>query len=198
MGQAPYFGEYVKQQLIRKLGAKRVFGSGFRVYTTIDLRLQKLANDAIHKWLPSPDGPQAALVDDQPEHRRGARDGRRQQLPRRASSTSPCRASASPARRSSRSCSRPRSKQGISPLTTFASKPVSIFLGNKYWNVHNYEGEYLGPIDLVEGDLRVRQLGVRAADARRRAGERRADGEAARHHEPAAQRTSRSVSARRR
>jgi membrane peptidoglycan carboxypeptidase len=27
---------------------------------------------------------------------------------------------------------------------------VSIFLGNKYWSVHNYEGEYLGPIDLTK------------------------------------------------
>jgi membrane peptidoglycan carboxypeptidase len=40
-------------------------------------------------------------------------------------------------------------RQGISPLTTFTSKPVSIFLGDKYWNVHNYEGEYLGPTDLT-------------------------------------------------
>src|SRR5436305_977546 len=30
-GQAPYFGEYVKQQLIDQFGAKRVFGGGFRV-----------------------------------------------------------------------------------------------------------------------------------------------------------------------
>jgi len=32
------------------------------VHTTIDLGLQKLARDAIDKWLPSTDGPQAALV----------------------------------------------------------------------------------------------------------------------------------------
>jgi len=41
-------------------------------------------------------------------------------------------------------------KEGISPFTTFTSKPVSLFLGDKYWNVHNFEGEYLGPIDLVK------------------------------------------------
>ena len=41
-------------------------------------------------------------------------------------------------------------KEGISPLTTFTSKPISIFLGNKYWYVHNFEGEYLGPIDLTK------------------------------------------------
>src|SRR5262249_46069966 len=34
--------------------------------------------------------------------------------------------------------------------STFESKPVSIFLGNKYWNVNNYEGEYLGTINLVK------------------------------------------------
>ena len=149
MGQAPYFGEYVKQQLIRKLGAKRVFGSGFRVYTTIDLRLQKLANDAIHKWLPSPDGPQAALVTINPStgailamvggsnfHQSQfnlAVQGERQP----GSSFKPFVLATA-------------LKQGISPLTTFTSKPVSIFLGNKYWYVHNYEGEYLGPINLVK------------------------------------------------
>ena len=51
LGQAPYFGEYVKQQLIAndEIGAKRVFGGGFRVHTTINLRLQRLAREAIDK-----------------------------------------------------------------------------------------------------------------------------------------------------
>ena len=39
--------------------------------------------------------------------------------------------------------------------------------------MHNYEGEYLGPIDLDEGDRRLRQLRLLPAHARRRAGERR-------------------------
>ena len=146
---APYFGEYVKQQLIRNLGAKRVFGGGYRVYTTIDLRLQKLATDAIHKWLPSPDGPQAALVTINPStgavlamvggsnfHQSQfnlAVQGERQP----GSAFKPFVLAAA-------------LKQGISPLTTFTSKPISIFLGNRYWSVHNYEGEYLGPINLVK------------------------------------------------
>ena len=41
-------------------------------------------------------------------------------------------------------------QEGISPQTTFKSGPVSIFLGNKYWVVHNYEGESLGVIDLTK------------------------------------------------
>ena len=41
-------------------------------------------------------------------------------------------------------------KEGISPLSVFDSHPISIFLGNRYWTPSNYEGEYLGPINLVK------------------------------------------------
>jgi penicillin-binding protein 1A len=148
MGQnAPYFGEYVKQQLIRKLGAKQVFGSGYRVYTTIDLRLQKLASDAIHKWLPSPDGPQAALVTINPS------TGAVLAMVGGANFHTSQFNLAVQGERQPGSAFKPfvlatALKQGIAPQTTFTSKPVSIFLGDRYWNVHNYEGEYLGPIDL--------------------------------------------------
>ena len=38
--------------------------------------------------------------------------------------------------------------QGISPQTTFTSKPTVINLGDKLWAVHNYENSYLGTINL--------------------------------------------------
>jgi membrane peptidoglycan carboxypeptidase len=40
-------------------------------------------------------------------------------------------------------------KQGISPTTTFVSRPISIFIGDKYWSPHNYENAYIGPASLV-------------------------------------------------
>ena len=82
MGQSPYFGEYVKSQLIDQLGAKRVFGGGYRVTTTIDLRLQKLARAAIDKFLPSTRRTAGGARRAQPGDGRGARDVRRAQLPR--------------------------------------------------------------------------------------------------------------------
>ena len=82
MGQAPYFGEYVKAQLITPARREAVFGGGCACDTTIDLRLQKLARDAIDKWLPSPDRAAGGARRDQPVNRRGARDVRRPQLPR--------------------------------------------------------------------------------------------------------------------
>ena len=35
-------------------------------------------------------------------------------------------------------------QQGISPLTSFDSKPVTIFTGDRYWHVTNYESDYAG------------------------------------------------------
>jgi len=43
---APYFANYVKQQLIDQYGAAKVFGGGYRVTTSIDLALQKAARRA--------------------------------------------------------------------------------------------------------------------------------------------------------
>ncbi|TMM12060.1 MAG: PBP1A family penicillin-binding protein [Actinobacteria bacterium] len=147
-GQVPYFGEYVKEQLIQRFGASRVFGSGFRVYTTINLKLQQLARDAVQKILPSPEGPQAALVSINPTDGSvlAMIGGRNFHVSQYNLATA--------RERQTGSAFKPfvlatALREGISPLTTYVSKPVSIFLGNKYWSVHNYEGEYLGPIDLV-------------------------------------------------
>ena len=40
-------------------------------------------------------------------------------------------------------------RQGISPVTTFDSKPVDIDAGDRVWHVTNYEGDYLGRVDLA-------------------------------------------------
>ena len=147
-GQAPFFGEYVKSQLIDRFGAKRVFGGGFRVYTTINFKLQSLARAAVNQWLPSPDGPQAALVALNPKTGAvlamyGGENFNKSQYNL-----------ATARERQTGSAFKPfvlatALREGISPLTTFDSHQVSIFLGDRYWSVHNYEGEYLGPINLV-------------------------------------------------
>jgi len=151
LGQSPYFGEYVKQQLLadKRIGPKRVYGGGIRVFTTIDLRLQMLARKAIDKWLPSPDGPQAALVALNPSTgdvlaMYGGRNFHTSQFNLAVQGERQPGSSFKPFVLAT------ALKEGISPLSTFVSKPVSIFLGDRYWNPHNYEGEYLGPIDLIK------------------------------------------------
>jgi len=45
--KAPYFAEYVRKVLIRRYGSEKVFRGGLEVHTTLDLRLQKMADDAV-------------------------------------------------------------------------------------------------------------------------------------------------------
>lgn len=59
---APYFVEYVKQSLIKKYGANRVFKGGLRVYTTLDPKLQQYAEKAVREILNRKNDPSASLV----------------------------------------------------------------------------------------------------------------------------------------
>jgi penicillin-binding protein 1A len=63
----PYFTSWIKQQVVDRLGggqagARRAFEGGLKIRTTIDSELQTAAEGAINQWLPSEDGPRAALV----------------------------------------------------------------------------------------------------------------------------------------
>ena len=147
-GAAPYFGEYVKQQLLQEYGPKRVYGGGLHVTTTIDLKLQRLAVQAVQKWLPSPTGPQAALVAINPHTGAvlamyGGRSFRHSQFNLAVQGERQPGSSFKPFVLAT------ALKQGIAPESTFKSGTISIFIGNKYWTVHNFEMEDLGVIDLA-------------------------------------------------
>jgi penicillin-binding protein 1A len=63
----PYFTSWVKQQVVDKLGggqegARKAFEGGLTVQTTLDVRLQEAAQQAVDAWLPYEDGPRASLV----------------------------------------------------------------------------------------------------------------------------------------
>lgn len=59
---APYFVEWVKQTLIDEYGPDRVFKGGLHVTTTIDLRMQQAAEDAIAAELDLEGDPSASIV----------------------------------------------------------------------------------------------------------------------------------------
>ena len=58
---APFFVEYVKQELIARLGADKVYSGGLRVYTSLDPSLQTLAETSA-KQLSDKGDPEVALV----------------------------------------------------------------------------------------------------------------------------------------
>ncbi len=66
---APYFVDYVRAQLLERYGQETVYKGGLKVYTTLDLRLQELAEKTLLTNLPQgkPDAkglmqPQSAMV----------------------------------------------------------------------------------------------------------------------------------------
>ena len=147
-GPAPYFTNYVKQQLIDRYGSGKVFGGGLRVYTTIDLNVQRMARRAISKWLTNPKGPSAALV---------AVDPRTGKVLAMIGGNSYIKSQFNLAVQGERqpgSSFKPfvlatALKQGIAPSSQFESGPVAIPLGDKIWYVHNYENSDLGRISLA-------------------------------------------------
>jgi penicillin-binding protein 1A len=149
-GQAQYFVNYVKDQLVAHYKAGNVFGGGLRVTTTIDLNLQKKARTAIEKVLRNPEGPSAALVAIDPRTGAvramfGGRNFRESQFNLAAQ-----------AERQPGSAFKPivlaaAMREGIAPQTQVVSKPVSIDAGDRVWRVTNYDKTYLGTVDLERG-----------------------------------------------
>ena len=149
-GKAQYFVNYVKDQLVDRYGAGKVFGGGLHVTTTIDLKLQEQARAAIEKVLRNPDGPAAALVAIDPRTGAvramfGGRNFRESQFNLAAQ-----------AERQPGSAFKPvvlatAMREGISPLTEIDSKPVSIDAGDRIWKVTNYDKTYLGRVTLERG-----------------------------------------------
>ena len=147
-GPAPYFVGYVTDQLVARYGAERVFGGGLEVTTTIDLDLQTSAREAIQEVLDDPEGPVAALV---------AIDPRTGAVRAMFGGTNFQRSQfnlATQAERQPGSSFKPivlasALRKGIAPDTRITSKPIRIDAGDRFWKVSNYEGSYLGEVDLA-------------------------------------------------
>jgi penicillin-binding protein 1A len=146
-GPGGYFANYVTQQLVDKYKTRNVFGGGLVVHTTLDLGLQKIGHRAIARLLKDEDGPAAALVAVDP------RDGAIKAMIGGSNFRESQFNLAVQGERQAGSAFKPfvlaaALGNGIAQDTTFPSKPTTIFLGDKYWPVTNYEDIYLGTADL--------------------------------------------------
>jgi penicillin-binding protein 1A len=59
---AGYFTSWVQQQVIERYGAPRAFDGGLKIKTTLDLEMQRAAEQAVNDYLAYPEGPSASLV----------------------------------------------------------------------------------------------------------------------------------------
>jgi penicillin-binding protein 1A len=141
---APYFVEHVKQQLIERLGSRTVFEGGLRVYTTLDPRVQRYAEEAARALLPEPQDPEVALVCI--DHATGdvlamvgGRDFSREQFNL-----------AVQGKRQPGSAFKPfvlvtALEQGVKPGDVFDARPYATRVKDGIWRVQNYENEKTAP-----------------------------------------------------
>ena len=157
-GPAPYFVNYVKEQLDRGATApvaSSAAGCASRRRSTSTCSRRRAS--AIEKVLRNPNGPQAALVAIDPRTGAvkamfGGRNFRDSQFNLAAQ-----------AERQPGSAFKPivlatAMREGISPQTELESKPVSIDAGDRVWNVTNYDHTYLGRVEHRTRDRPLGQL----------------------------------------
>lgn len=138
--RAPYFVEYVKQDLIERFGAERVYTGGLRVFTTLDPAMQSLAEEAA-RTLGRKGDPEVALVavrhtDGHVVALVGGKDFSENQFNL-----------AVQGRRQPGSAFKPfvlatALQQGIRPSTKFSAAPYSVKVKDGVWKVQNYENEH--------------------------------------------------------
>ena len=154
----PYFFSYVIDELEREYGATTVREGGLRVYTTIDPRLQRLAEKAIRDVLPYKTDPAAAVVSVEPGtgairamttvvRTKGNQFNLAAQSTRQAGSTFKTLVLASAI------------EQGADPDSTYyTSAPFTCSTGGwcnpeKPWDVHTYENTYSGSESVTRATL---------------------------------------------
>ncbi len=152
---APYFVEYILDELLERYGDERVFGGGLRVYTTLDLNMQAAAEKALLAGIP--DGsvdergltqPQGALVAIDPRngHIRAMVGGRGEDKFNRA-----VQAYRSPGSAIKVFAYTAAIDQGFTAADIFVDEPMEYVLTTgESWSPRNYGGDFYGEMTMRE------------------------------------------------
>ncbi len=151
---APYFTEYVTQYLKQQFGDEAVFRGGLRVYTTVDLGVQAIAEEAIANILDEPGDPTASIVvlDPRTGHIKamvGGRDFTASQYNIAA------QGGRQPGSAFKVFVLAAALSIGISPEKMYDSSNTTLeFPDGTKWKVQNNEGASYGEVSLREGTIR--------------------------------------------
>lgn len=151
---APYFVEYVIQELVREFGPEEAFGGGLRVYTTLDRRMQRDANWASRAILNRRGDPTVAIVAVDPRSGEvkamvGGRDFKRQQF------NVAVQSHRQPGSAFKIFALVAALQQYMSPQSVFYSEPKVIDMGENAdpWVVSTYSLTYAGRITLFDATV---------------------------------------------
>ena len=183
----PYFFSYVREELQRQYGANTVRSGGLKVYTTIDPRLQRFALDAIKRTLPYSSDPAAAIVSINPSN--GAIRAMTEVSPGQSEEPGQLCLVGPPAagldlqddRADDRGRAGDQSRDHDVPVGAVQIRPdrnrvVRLPTRRPRGARRRTTTRTPAPISIESGDAALRQHGLRAPVARRRAREHREDG----------------------
>jgi penicillin-binding protein 1A len=153
----PFFFGYVRDKLIEAYGASVVRAGGLRIYTTIDPRFQKLAEEAIRGTLNEADDPASSVVSINPKN--GAIRAMVSIVPGKRTSQFNI---AAQGRRQAGSSFKTfvlteAIRRGINPDTTsYVSAPFTWQPdpASEPWHVKTYDNSYYGPSSITASTLR--------------------------------------------
>jgi len=150
--KAAYFIEYIRLWLLNKYGEDVVYKGGLKVYTTLDMNMQRYAYDAVRNGILKLSGGQykgleSALISIDPKNGYvkaliGGFDYQISQFNR-----------AIQAQRQPGSAFKPvvyltALEQGWKPTDTIADEPIEFKTGNKIWKPENYSHTFHGQVTL--------------------------------------------------
>jgi penicillin-binding protein 1A len=148
--EAPYFTAWLRQQLVERYGAAKAFFGGLKVKSTLDLRLQGAAEEAVNSYLGYlPPTASVVVIDND-------NAGIKAMVGGPDFETKPFNL-ATQGHRQPGSSIKPFTlitalEEGISPYTTYESAPQEFRFGKRgreTFVVHNDEDAYLGSCDIV-------------------------------------------------
>lgn len=144
---APYFVEWVKEQLIKEYGERAVYRGGLSVKTTLDLKMQRAAQKAIASALDEKDDPSAALVAVEPGTGAvlamvGGRDFATQQF------NVAVQGRRQPGSAFKTFVLATALGEGVSPEQTYESGPAKLDVNGSVWRVTGASGSRTGPMRL--------------------------------------------------
>ncbi|MDD3818844.1 MAG: PBP1A family penicillin-binding protein [Actinomycetota bacterium] len=162
-GFAPYFVDYVKQEIIEEFGVEKALKGGYEIYTTLDPEMQTAAENAIKEVLPDAEDPSAALVAMDPSNGyiKAMVGGKEEdytgmgynlvtQSHRQPGSTFKVFALISAL------------EQGISPYMTFNPNGTVVFdiAGSAPWEVQNYNNQQYDTNEMTIFEATVKSVNV--------------------------------------
>jgi penicillin-binding protein 1B len=168
--QAPYFVDMVRDQLLDHFSERTLLSASYRIYTTLDLDLQKAASEGsregigevdkrVHRWHrkgtppPDPNQPQFALVVLDPHNGAvraliGGRDYTTSQLNHALARRQPGSSFKPFVYAAALDSAIDGSQPLITPATVLMDEPTTFQFGDQTYDPENFEHEYFGAVSV--------------------------------------------------